>query len=136
MVNIDRKLEVKRVAKAEGRIHVGREVLNKIDKGSMVKGDVLSVSRMAGMLAAKQTSNLIPLCHQILLSHISVNIESDHETGSLLVEATVETKYGTGVEMEALTAVSVTLLSLYDMCKSINKSMIISDVRLIFKTKG
>lgn len=136
MVNVGSKPEVRRIASASGEIKVGQLVLKKIQDGSLTKGDVLSVSRLAGIMAAKQTSNLIPLCHQIVLDHVSVDIEIDEESGALVVKATVEARHSTGVEMEALTAVTVTLLSLYDMCKSVNKSMVISGVRLMSKSKS
>lgn len=137
MVNIGKKPAQKRTAIAEGRILVGQEILIKLSQGQsrMKKGDILSVSRIAGILGAKMTSQLVPLCHQIPLDHVQVDIKACDQTKSLIVRAQVETRHSTGVEMESLTAVSITLLTLYDMCKSDNKSMVITDVRLVSKTK-
>jgi cyclic pyranopterin phosphate synthase len=110
------------------------EALAAIRAGNMKKGDVLGTARIAGILAAKKTSDLIPLCHPLMLSKISV--EFSYETSAIRVEARVRLNGPTGVEMEALTAVSVTLLTLYDMAKALDKSMIISDIRLLSKTGG
>lgn len=137
MVDIGAKKIVKRTAVAEGRISVGQNVLEFVLKNkSISKGDIMTVSKVAGINGAKSTSQLIPLCHQIPLNHIKVDIEPCQQVaGSILVTATVEAHYNTGVEMESLTAVAVTLLTLYDMCKSMNKSMVVSGVRLVTKKK-
>jgi cyclic pyranopterin phosphate synthase len=111
-----------------------RRHLAAIRAGNMKKGDVLGTARIAGILAAKKTSELIPLCHPLMLSKISVEFE--YEAAAIRVEAQVRLNGPTGVEMEALTAVSVALLTLYDMAKALDKSMIISDVRLLSKTGG
>ena len=134
MVDVSAKADTAREAVAEGRISMSAEALSAIRAGNMKKGDVLGTARIAGILAAKKTSDLIPLCHPLMLSKISVDFE--YETAAIRVEARVRLNGPTGVEMEALTAVSVTLLTLYDMAKALDKSMIISDVRLLSKTGG
>jgi cyclic pyranopterin monophosphate synthase len=134
MVDVSAKADTAREAVAEGRITMSAEALAAIRAGNMKKGDVLGTARIAGILAAKKTSELIPLCHPLMLSKISVDFE--YEANAIRVEARVRLNGPTGVEMEALTAVSVTLLTLYDMAKAMDKSMIISDVRLLSKTGG
>jgi cyclic pyranopterin phosphate synthase len=134
MVDVSAKADTAREAVAEGRISMSAEALAAIRAGNMKKGDVLGTARIAGILAAKKTSDLIPLCHPLMLSKISVDFE--YEATSIRVEARVRLNGPTGVEMEALTAVSVTLLTLYDMAKALDKSMIISDIRLLSKTGG
>lgn len=135
MVDVSSKSIVKRVARARGKIHVGSDIIAMILSQSMKKGDVISVSRIAGILGAKKTSSLIPLCHQIPLDSIRVDIEANSEQGYLLVRARAEATYKTGVEIESLMAVSVTLLTIYDMCKSAGKKMKITDIELLSKTK-
>jgi cyclic pyranopterin phosphate synthase len=134
MVDVSAKADNVREAVAEGRISMSTEALAAIRAGNMKKGDVLGTARIAGILAAKKTSDLIPLCHPLMLSKISVEFE--YEAAAIRVEAQVRLNGPTGVEMEALTAVSVSLLTLYDMAKALDKSMIISDVRLLSKTGG
>lgn len=134
MVDVSAKADTAREAVAEGRITMSAEALAAIRAGNMKKGDVLGTARIAGILAAKKTSDLIPLCHPLMLSKITVEFE--YEAAAIRVEARVRLNGPTGVEMEALTAVSVTLLTLYDMAKALDKSMIISDVRLLSKTGG
>ena len=134
MVDVSAKADNVREAVAEGRISMSAEALLAIRAGNMKKGDVLGTARIAGILAAKKTSDLIPLCHPLMLSKISVEFE--YEAAAIRVEARVRLNGPTGVEMEALTAVSVSLLTLYDMAKALDKSMIISDVRLLSKTGG
>jgi cyclic pyranopterin monophosphate synthase len=134
MVDVSAKADTAREAVAEGRISMSAEALTAIRAGNMKKGDVLGTARIAGILAAKKASDLIPLCHPLMLSKISV--EFAYEAAAIRVEARVRLNGPTGVEMEALTAVSVTLLTLYDMAKALDKSMIISDVRLLSKTGG
>ena len=134
MVDVSAKADTAREAVAEGRITMSAEALAAIRAGNMKKGDVLGTARIAGILAAKKTSDLIPLCHPLMLSKISVDFE--YEANGIRVEARIRLNGPTGVEMEALTAVSVTLLTLYDMAKAMDKSMIISDVRLLSKTGG
>ena len=134
MVDVSAKADTAREAVAEGRITMSAEALAAIRAGNMKKGDVLGTARIAGILAAKKTSELIPLCHPLMLSKISVDFA--YEASAILVEARVRLNGPTGVEMEALTAVTVTLLTLYDMAKALDKSMVISDVRLLSKTGG
>ena len=134
MVDVSAKADNVREAVAEGRISMSAEALAAIRAGNMKKSDVLGTARIAGILAAKKTSELIPLCHPLMLSKISVEFE--YEAAAIRVEAQVRLNGPTGVEMEALTAVSVALLTLYDMAKALDKSMIISDVRLLSKTGG
>jgi cyclic pyranopterin phosphate synthase len=134
MVDVSAKADTAREAVAEGRISMSAEALAAIRAGNMKKGDVLGTARIAGILAAKKTSDLIPLCHPLMLSKISVDFE--YEATSIRVEARVRLNGPTGVEMEALTAVSVTLLTLYDMAKALDKSMVITDISLLSKTGG
>lgn len=134
MVDISAKPPTPRQAMAEGRITMSAEALLAIQSGAMKKGDVLAVARIAGIMAAKKTSGLIPLCHPIDLSKVSV--EFSFEDTGILARATATCTGKTGVEMEALTAVSVTLLTLYDMAKSMDKAMIINGIRLLAKTGG
>lgn len=134
MVDVSAKADTAREAVAEGRISMSAEALTAIRASNMKKGDVLGTARIAGILAAKKTSDLIPLCHPLMLSKISV--EFAYEAAAIRVEARVRLNGPTGVEIEALTAVSVTLLTLYDMAKALDKSMIISDIRLLSKTGG
>lgn len=136
MVDVGAKDISERIAVAQGRIHVGLAVLDKILNSSMGKGDVLSVSRIAGIMGAKQAGSLIPLCHQVSLDAVSVDIEACRPSGSLIVRSRVKSRDRTGVEMESLVAVSVALLTLYDMCKSENKSMQITDIELVSKSKN
>lgn len=134
MVDVSAKADTAREAVAEGRISMSEEALEAIRAGNMKKGDVLGTARIAGIMAAKKTSDLIPLCHPLMLSKITVEFEC--EASAIRAEARVRLNGPTGVEMEALTAVTVTLLTLYDMAKALDKAMIISDVRLLSKTGG
>jgi len=134
MVDISAKTPTRREAIAEGRITMSDDALNALKTSSLAKGDALSTARIAGIMAAKQTANIIPLCHPLPLD--AVNVDLAFEDRGLLVRATVVTTHGTGVEMEALTAVSAALLTLYDMTKAIDKSMHITDIRLRRKTGG
>jgi cyclic pyranopterin monophosphate synthase len=134
MVDVSSKAETLREAVAEGVITMSAEALAAIKDGTAKKGDVLATARIAGIMAAKKTSELIPLCHPLLLSKIGV--EFGFETGGIRATATVRLSGQTGVEMEALTAASVALLTIYDMAKAIDKAMTISGVRLLSKTGG
>ena len=134
MVDVSAKVDTAREAVAEGRIKMSAQALEAVRAGNTKKGDVLGTARIAGIMAAKKTSHLIPLCHPLMLSKISVEFE--YEATAIRVEARVRLNGPTGVEMEALTAVSVTLLTLYDMAKALDKSMLITDVRLLSKTGG
>lgn len=138
MVDVGEKPETRRMAKAMGRIKVSREVFQKIQNKEMEKGDVLNVARVAGIMAAKQTYQLIPMCHLLMLTKCSVDFIMHEEEGSYSVEAvcTVKTNGKTGVEMEALTGVSTALLTIYDMCKAVDKSMEMTGIHLVQKTGG
>lgn len=134
MVEVGDKDISKRVAKAEGKILLSEKILSRIEEGSMKKGDVLAVAQVAGIMAAKKTSEIIPMCHNIFLTGVDIDFEILADGVKAI--ASVKTQGKTGVEMEALTAVSVTLLTIYDMCKAIDKSMEIVDIRLLEKTGG
>jgi cyclic pyranopterin monophosphate synthase len=134
MVDISAKAATVREAMAEGRISMSAHALTAIQEGAVKKGDVLAVARVAGIMAAKKTSDLIPLCHSLALS--KVTIDFTYEDAAIRVTSMARLSGQTGVEMEALTAVSVALLTLYDMAKALDKSMVISDIRLLSKTGG
>ncbi|MBC8591009.1 cyclic pyranopterin monophosphate synthase MoaC [Wansuia hejianensis] len=134
MVEVGDKEVTKRIATASGKIIMKKKTLDRIKEGQIKKGDVLSVSEIAGIMGAKQTSNLIPMCHNIFLS--GANIDFNFIEDGVQVQATVKTEGKTGVEMEALTAVSIACLTIYDMCKAIDKDMIINDIKLIKKSGG
>ena len=136
MVDVGDKAVTHRRAVAEGRIHMQPETLDLISQGSHKKGDVLGIARTAGIMASKKTADLIPLCHPLPLTHVDVKLEID--SGSSTVNCTVatETRGQTGVEMEALTAVQVTLLTIYDMCKAVDRFMRIDGVMLVEKSGG
>ena len=136
MVDVGTKDETQRVALAKGHVRMEPATLDAILAGNAKKGDVLGTARIAGIMAAKKTSELIPLCHPLLLTRITVEIEPDHALPGLRVAAEVRLKGQTGVEMEALTAVSVACLTIYDMAKALDKAMIIGDVRLVEKSGG
>ena len=138
MVDVSTKKITLRTATASGIVALGREVIQTIQSSENLskKGDVVTVSKVAGIVAAKSTSSLIPLTHQVPLSHVSVDIELEPETGTASVICTAKTSSLTGVEMEAMTGVAVACLTLYDMCKSINKGIIIRDIRLVKKSGG
>jgi len=138
MVDVGDKIDTVRTAVAFGTIQLGKEAFDKVVQNQIKKGDVLSVSQLAGIFGAKQTSNLIPLCHPLLLNKIEVRLSLDHTPNCYVVQAEAEVTCSgkTGVEMEALTAVSISLLTVYDMCKAVSKDMIISNIRLISKTGG
>lgn len=134
MVDVSAKAATVRTAVAEGRIRVSDAVLRVVREGSAAKGDVLGVAQLAGIMGAKKTADLIPLCHPLPLSHCSVVLEL--EENAIRVVCEVKTVHQTGVEMEALTGVSMAVLTVYDMCKSLDKSMEIGDIRLLKKTGG
>jgi cyclic pyranopterin phosphate synthase len=136
MVDVGGKTETRRVAVAEGFVRMLPATLGTILAGDIAKGDVVGTARLAGIMAAKKTSDLIPLCHPLLISKVSVDILPDHGLPGLRVEATVSITGKTGVEMEALTAVSVACLTLYDMGKAIEKGMEIGGIRLVSKSGG
>ncbi|UVC11096.1 cyclic pyranopterin monophosphate synthase MoaC [Rhizobium sp. TH2] len=136
MVDVGGKTETVRVAVAEGAIRMRPDTLELIVSGNAKKGDVIGTARIAGIMAAKKTSDLIPLCHPLMISKISVDITPDTALPGLRVQATVKIEGKTGVEMEALTAVSVACLTLYDMAKAADKGMEIIDIRLKTKSGG
>ena len=136
MVDVGSKADTRRVATAEGFIRMEKSTLAAILKGDMKKGDVLGAARIAGIMAAKKTSDLIPLCHPLSLTKVEVHIEPDESLPGLKVLATVELKGKTGVEMEALTACSLACLTIYDMAKAIDREMVIGPIRLIEKSGG
>lgn len=136
MVDVGDKAETVRTAIAEGSVIMLPETLRTILAGDAKKGDVLGVARIAGIMAAKKTHELIPLCHPLLLNKVAVEIEPDETLPGLRVTALARVSGRTGVEMEALTAVSVACLTIYDMAKAVDKAMTISEVRLVEKTGG
>ncbi len=136
MVDVSDKEESLREASAEGCIYMSPECFQKLKEGSMKKGDVLGVARVAGIMAAKRTSELIPLCHILNLTKLSVEFNLLEEECAVRAVCTAKTSAKTGVEMEALTAVSVTLLTVYDMCKAVDKGMEIGEIRLLKKSGG
>ncbi len=136
MVNVSDKTTTARRAVAHGRISMNRDTLQSVMDGTAKKGDVLSVARIAGIMAAKRTSELIPLCHPLSLTHVGVEFECRPDDGCVACDAVVETRDRTGVEMEALNAVQVALLTIYDMCKSADRAMEIQSVHLKRKSGG
>lgn len=136
MVDVSDKKVTDRTAVAEGEIIVCREIIEAIKGGTVVKGDVLGVARTAGIMAVKQTSGLIPMCHPLMIDNCSVDFEIDENAYRIKAICTVKISGRTGVEMEALTGVSVALLTIYDMCKAIDKRMVMTDIRLVRKTGG
>ena len=136
MVDVSDKAESAREATAKGRVVMQPETLALIEAGGVEKGDVLAVARLAGIMAAKRTAELIPLCHPLSLSSITVELEPDQERSAVEIIATVKLAGRTGVEMEALTAVSVAALTVYDMCKAVDRGMRITEVRLTRKSGG
>ncbi len=136
MVDVGGKPATHRVARAEGRIRMEPATLELVRQGTAKKGDVLGVARIAGIQGAKKTSELIPLCHPLALSRVAVEFALDDVGSAVVCTATAETIGPTGVEMEALTAVQVALLTIYDMCKAVDRGMTIGDVRLLEKAGG
>lgn len=136
MVDVTAKDETVRVAVARGEIRMRPETLQAIRDGRIAKGDVLAVAQVAGVMAAKRTGDLIPMCHPLFITGADLNFYLDDEETKVEIQAVVKTTGKTGVEMEALTAVSVAGLTIYDMCKAIDKDMIIGSIRLIEKTGG
>lgn len=136
MVDVAAKAATHRVAIAQGRIVMNSATLSIILEGSAKKGDVLGIARIAGIMAAKKTSDLIPLCHPLALTRVAVDLLPEENDSSITCRATVETVGPTGVEMEALTAVQVALLTVYDMCKAVDRGMTITDVRVLEKHGG
>lgn len=136
MVDVTAKGETERVAVATGRVTMKKETLELVLANEMKKGDVLGVARVAGILAAKRTDELIPLCHPLNITSVEVDFTPTEADSSILITATAKVASKTGVEMEALTAVSAAALTIYDMCKAVDKAMVITDIRLEKKTGG
>jgi cyclic pyranopterin phosphate synthase len=136
MVDVGDKDATRREAVARGAVLMRPETLRLIVSGGLPKGDVLAVARVAGIMAAKRAPDLIPLCHPLLLTHVAVELQPAGDGAGVLIEATVRTTGKTGVEMEALTAVSAAALTIYDMCKAVDRGMRISDIRLAQKRGG
>jgi cyclic pyranopterin monophosphate synthase len=136
MVDVGDKPDSERIAVAEGVVYMNADTLRLIQSGTMKKGDVFATARIAGIMAAKRTSELIPLCHPIMLSNIAVDLSADEAASAIRIRATVRTIGKTGVEMEALTAVSTAALTIYDMAKAVDRAMRISDIRLLEKHGG
>ena len=136
MVDVTEKNVTQRQAIARGKIFVNKETYDRILQGNMAKGDVLAVARVAGIMATKKTSELIPMCHPLMLTKSQIDFEFNEEEKSITAISLVKLAGQTGVEMEALTGVNVALLTIYDMCKSIDKGMVISDVHLVKKSGG
>jgi cyclic pyranopterin monophosphate synthase len=136
MVDVTAKANTIRKAKARGIVQMDIKTLELIEKGRVAKGNVLTTAKIAGIMAAKKTGELIPLCHPLELTGIDLNFSIDHKTSQIIIESEVQTAGKTGVEMEALTAVSVGALTIYDMCKAVNKKIIIGDIMLLEKSGG
>lgn len=136
MVDVGDKKHTRRVAVAQGRIVMNPQTLSIVMAGTAKKGDVLGIARVAGIMAAKKTSELVPLCHPLALTHVSIGFTTDTVRACIMCDATVETVGPTGVEMEALTAVQVALLTIYDMCKAVDRAMVMQDIRVLEKHGG
>lgn len=136
MVDVAAKPSTHRIAIAQGRIVMNSQTLNIILAGSAKKGDVLGIARIAGIMAAKKTSDLIPLCHPLALTRVAVDFQTDEIASSIACTATVETVGPTGVEMEALVAAQIALLTIYDMCKAVDRAMTVTDIRVLEKHGG
>ena len=136
MVDVGQKAVTQRVAVAEGLILMQPQTLAMIMAGTHAKGDVLGIARIAGIMASKKTAELIPLCHPLALSHVNLQLEPEPPHNRVRVTATVKTAGQTGVEMEALTAVQIALLTVYDMCKGVDKAMTMQGIQLLKKTGG
>ncbi|MDD2619437.1 MAG: cyclic pyranopterin monophosphate synthase MoaC [Syntrophomonadaceae bacterium] len=136
MVDVTDKKDSERIAIAQAVVQMQPETLNRIKNGGIKKGDVLAVAQVAGIMAAKQTALLIPMCHPLMLSSVDISFQFDEENSRITIESQVKTTGKTGVEMEAITAASVAALTIYDMSKALDRWMVISDVKLIEKSGG
>lgn len=136
MVDVTDKNDTVREAVAMGSIKLSKECYNKVKAGEMSKGDVLSVARIAGIMGAKKTSDLIPLCHILNITKVKIDFDTDDDNTTITVLCTAKTTGKTGVEMEALTGAGISLLTIYDMCKAIDKGMVIGEIKLMKKTGG
>jgi cyclic pyranopterin phosphate synthase len=136
MVNVGDKASTHRIAIATGKISMRTETFKMVEAGTHKKGDVLGIARIAGIQASKKTADLIPLCHPLALTHVSLEFQTNPNDNSITCQVKAETTGPTGVEMEALTAVQVALLTIYDMCKAVDRGMVIGDVKLLEKSGG
>lgn len=136
MVDVGEKSHTERIAVAQGKIFVSSEIMKGIQKGTLKKGDVLGVARVAGIMGVKHTWELIPMCHQIMLTKCTIDFKLDTESNFITVKCTVKCCGQTGVEMEALTGVQIALLTIYDMCKAVDKGMHMEDIHLVQKSGG
>jgi cyclic pyranopterin phosphate synthase len=136
MVDVTAKAQTIRKAKARGIVKMDSRTLKLIEKGQIAKGNVLTMAKIAGIMAAKKTGELIPLCHPLELTGIDINLNIDHKNSQIVIEAQVQIAGKTGVEMEALTAVSIAALTIYDMCKAVNKKIVIGEIMLLEKSGG
>lgn len=136
MVYVGDKKDTKRTAVAKGTIKVSKKTFDLIKSGNIKKGDVLSVAQIAGIMGAKKTSDIIPMCHNIFISGVEMDFTLDEEACAVQIEACAMTTGKTGIEMESLTAVSIAALTIYDMCKAVDKHMVIENIRLVKKTGG
>ena len=136
MVDVTQKPDTQREAVAKGTVRMQAATLDLLKKGKLAKGDVLAVAKLAGIMAAKQTPNLIPLCHPVLIGDVRIDFTLDEKNSAVEITATVESVGKTGVEMEALTATAVTALTIYDMCKAVDRGIQIENIRLVSKSGG
>ena len=136
MVDVSDKDETERIAVAGARVRMRPETLERVRAGDVAKGDVLATARLAGIMAAKRTSELIPLCHPLALTSVTVDLTCNPEASAVEITATCKLKGRTGVEMEALTAAGVAALTVYDMCKAVDRGMVVTDLRLLKKSGG
>lgn len=136
MVDVSEKEDTVRIAVAIGSISMKRETLERIKEGNISKGDVLAVAQVGGIMGAKNTSQIIPMCHPIMISGCDISFKIDYENNKIDITATTKTVGKTGIEMEALTAVSTAALTIYDMCKAIDREMIINNIMLVKKSGG
>jgi len=136
MVNVGDKAATHRIAIATGKISMLPDTLKMVEAGSHKKGDVLGIARIAGIQASKKTADLIPLCHPLALTHVSLDFQKNEKDNSITCQVKAETTGPTGVEMEALTAVQVALLTIYDMCKAVDRGMVMGDIKLLEKSGG
>lgn len=136
MVNVGDKPSTHRIAIASGKINMLPDTFKMVEEGNHKKGDVLGIARIAGIQGAKKTSDLVPLCHPLALTHVSLDFKLDQSTSTIECEVRAETTGPTGVEMEALTAVQVALLTIYDMCKAVDRGMVMSEIKLLEKSGG
>lgn len=136
MVDVTKKPDTQREAVAKGTVRMQAATLDLLKKGKLAKGDVLAVAKLAGIMAAKQTPSLIPLCHPVLIGDVRIDFTLDEKNSAVEITATVESVGKTGVEMEALTATTVTALTIYDMCKAVDRGIKIENIRLVSKSGG